>query len=109
MVWKMSNSQLDGFIAAALDLRASDLHIIAGVPPAFRVNGDILFADHDALSPHEAAEICYSFLNVEQRQQFKRDYRSARGAHGYAFVRSRSRSYLKTGSRCHRRRRNAGS
>ncbi|HEV8543699.1 MAG TPA: PilT/PilU family type 4a pilus ATPase [Verrucomicrobiae bacterium] len=70
----MSNPQLDAFIAAALDLRASDLHIIAGVPPAFRVNGDILFADHDALSAHEAAEITYSLLNVDQRQQFDREW-----------------------------------
>jgi twitching motility protein PilT len=74
MVLKMSNPQLDAFIAAALDLRASDLHIIAGVPPAFRVNGDILFADHDALSAHEAAEITYSLLNVDQRQQFEREW-----------------------------------
>src|SRR4051812_18265372 len=74
MVLKMSNPQLDAFIAAALDLRASDLHIIAGVPPAFRVNGDILFADHDALSAHDAADITYSLLNVEQRQQFEREW-----------------------------------
>ena len=45
MVRKMTHPELESFLATALDLRASDLHIIAGVPPAFRVNGDILFGD----------------------------------------------------------------
>src|SRR4051812_22178707 len=74
MVRKMSTPQLDGFIAAALDLRASDLHIVGGVPPAFRVNGEILFADHDALSAHEAADLAYSLLNADQREQFDREW-----------------------------------
>src|SRR5688500_13950133 len=58
MVWKMSSPALEAFLSTAVDLRASDLHIIAGVPPAFRVNGDILFGDHDALSAEETAEVC---------------------------------------------------
>jgi twitching motility protein PilT len=74
MVPKMSSPQLDAFINAALDLRASDLHIIAGVPPAFRVNGDIIFADHDALTTSESADICYSLLTGEQRGQFEREW-----------------------------------
>ena len=67
MVRKMGSPALDAFLATAADLRASDLHIIAGVPPAFRVNGDIIFADHDALSATDAIEICYSILSDEQR------------------------------------------
>jgi twitching motility protein PilT len=70
----MSNPQLDGLINSALDLRASDLHIIAGVPPAFRVNGDIIFADHDALAPSDAEEICHSLLTAEQRGTFEREW-----------------------------------
>jgi twitching motility protein PilT len=66
----MTHPELESFLATALDLRASDLHIIAGVPPAFRVNGDILFADHDALSAAEACEICFSLLTEEQRVRF---------------------------------------
>jgi twitching motility protein PilT len=70
----MRSPQLDVFINAALDLRASDLHIIAGVPPAFRVNGDIIFADHDALTAEEARDICHSILSEEQRAQFDREW-----------------------------------
>jgi len=70
----MTHPELESFLATALDLRASDLHVIAGVPPAFRVNGDILFADHDALSPSETSEICFSLLTEEQRDHFDREW-----------------------------------
>ncbi len=70
----MSNLQLEAFIAAAVDLGASDLHIIAGVPPSFRVNGEILFADHDALTAGESQEISYSLLTPEQRNEFEREW-----------------------------------
>lgn len=70
----MSSPELDSYLSTALDLRASDLHIIAGVPPAFRVNGDILFADADALTAGETAEICYSILSDEQRAIFEKEW-----------------------------------
>src|SRR5688572_26954489 len=74
MVRKMSSPALEAFLSTAVDLRASDLHIIAGVPPAFRVNGDILFGDHDALSAEETAEVCYAILSDEQRAAFEREW-----------------------------------
>ena len=74
MVRKMTHPELEAFLATALDLRASDLHVIAGVPPAFRVNGDIMFADHDALSASETSEICFSLLTEEQRDHFEREW-----------------------------------
>lgn len=70
----MNGSQLDELLAEAADLRASDLHVIAGVPAAFRVNGDIIFADEDALSTGEVTEMAYSILSSEQRDQFDREW-----------------------------------
>ncbi len=48
-------SSLDQILQAARDLHASDIHLIRGVAPAFRVNGDIRLAkleplDHAALT-----------------------------------------------------------
>ena len=34
----------------AVDRRASDLHLIAGEPPAFRVHGEIVRAEADPLT-----------------------------------------------------------
>jgi len=70
----MSHPMLDELIAAAVDLGASDLHLIAGVPPSFRVNGDILFAERDALSLEETVELCESMMPPGQRQQFEREW-----------------------------------
>ena len=68
----MNSPQLNALISAALDLRASDLHIIAGVPPSFRVNGEILFADDDAFTAEETEDITYSLLTPQQRNEFER-------------------------------------
>ena len=68
----MNGGHLDKLLAHATDSGASDLHIIAGVPAAFRINGDIIFADEDALSIGEVTEMAFSLLSVEQRDQFTR-------------------------------------
>jgi len=49
----MSTKNLNQFLSAANEFDASDLHLVAGVPPAFRVNGEIIIADEDALTEDE--------------------------------------------------------
>lgn len=68
------SAHFEELIAAAIDHRASDMHLIAGVPPSFRVNGDILFADEDALTSEDTTAMAFSLLSDEQRQQFHREW-----------------------------------
>jgi twitching motility protein PilT len=70
----MEERSLDQLLREAVDCVASDLHLIAGVPPAYRVNGDILFGDGDALSVEEIAVMAERLLNVEQRRTFEREW-----------------------------------
>ncbi len=70
----MNGGHLDKLLASATDSRASDLHLIAGVPAAFRINGDIIFVDEDALSSAEVSEMAYSLLSEEQRDQFDKEW-----------------------------------
>jgi twitching motility protein PilT len=70
----MSTTQLDQLLADASDNGASDLHLIAGVPPAFRVNGEIIFAEQDGLTVADVTAIAHSLLNVEQKQKLERDW-----------------------------------
>ena len=65
---------LDRLLAGAKEFEASDLHIIAGVPPAYRVNGEIVLADEDALSVEEVTTMAAMLLNDEQREKFERDW-----------------------------------
>ncbi len=70
----MSNETLDRLLASANDYDASDLHLVAGVPPAFRVNGEIIIADEDALSEEQATAMADSLLNEQQRKKFEQEW-----------------------------------
>ncbi len=65
---------LDRLLIEAADSGASDLHLIAGVPPAFRVNGEILFVDGDTMKAEAIAQMAYPLLNEEQRDNFEREW-----------------------------------
>jgi len=51
--------------------RASDMHITVGVPPMFRVDGQLLAGPQKALGPEECQAIAYSVLTEEQRRRFE--------------------------------------
>ena len=70
----MSHPILDRLLAAASDFDASDLHLVAGVPPAFRVNGEIIIADEDALTEAELDDITGSLLNEQQKKKFEQEW-----------------------------------
>jgi twitching motility protein PilT len=70
----MSTESLDRLLASAGEFDASDLHLVAGVPPAYRVNGEIIIADEDALSEEEVASMAYSLLNEQQRVKFDQEW-----------------------------------
>lgn len=70
----MSHPLLDRFLASANDFDASDLHLVSGVPPAFRVNGEIIIADEDALSETDISAMSDSLLNEQQRKKFEQEW-----------------------------------
>ena len=70
----MRKMKLDSLLAAAKQHHASDLHLIFGVPPAYRINGEIILADEDAMSTEEITEITHGLLNDLQRQKFEQEW-----------------------------------
>ena len=70
----MNSSWLDNLLIAANEHGASDLHLIAGVPPAYRVNGEIILADEDALTPEVVTPMAETLLNDVQREKFEREW-----------------------------------
>jgi twitching motility protein PilT len=55
-----------------VELRASDVHLSPGFPPAMRVRGRISAIDEYAkLTPQETREVVYSILNDDQRKRFE--------------------------------------
>ncbi len=65
---------LDRLLAAASESEASDLHLIAGVPPAYRVNGEVILGNEGALSGEAITAIAMGLLNEAQREKFARDW-----------------------------------
>ncbi len=70
----MSEQLFHRLMSAVNDCDASDLHLVAGVPPAFRVNGEIILADEDALAEVQMEEITNSLLNDYQKTKFESEW-----------------------------------
>ncbi|HLZ54720.1 MAG TPA: PilT/PilU family type 4a pilus ATPase [Verrucomicrobiae bacterium] len=70
----MSTPNLDRLLSAVNEFDASDLHLVAGVPPAFRVNGEIIIADEDALTEDEITGMADSLLNEQQKKKFEQEW-----------------------------------
>ena len=51
--------------------KASDLHITAGVPPEFRVDGLITPSEYDVLTADMTTQLAYSVLSDDQRKRFE--------------------------------------
>ena len=66
--------EIDRLLQGGADLGASDLHVIAGVPAAFRVNGEIILAEEEAFSADEVTAMSYSLLSEAQRQKFELEW-----------------------------------
>jgi twitching motility protein PilT len=67
----MSAELLNRLLSAVNEFDASDLHLVAGVPPAFRVNGEIIIADEDALTEDEITAMADGLMNEPQRKKFE--------------------------------------
>ena len=95
--------------------KASDLHLTAGVPPEFRIDGSIIPGDMEPLAPEVTAQLAYSMLSDEQRKRFETCRSESRACRGSGrtstcsavasrprSARSRSRSGRSNRSACRR-------
>jgi twitching motility protein PilT len=65
---------LDRVLAAARQLGASDVHLKVGLPPIFRIKGDLrTIREMPALTGEALAEFAEHMMNDKQRANFERD------------------------------------
>jgi twitching motility protein PilT len=68
----MTQQMLDRVLAAARQLGASDVHFKAGLPPIFRIKGELrTVRDVPALSREVVASFAMAMMNDRQRQEFE--------------------------------------
>ena len=64
--------ELNEILQLALRASASDIHVKAGLPPIFRVDGRLVpLKDAPRLSPDEVARMAFGLMNDYQKEKFK--------------------------------------
>jgi twitching motility protein PilT len=51
--------------------KASDLHLTAGLPPEFRIDGWVTPSEQEVLTPDTTGQLAYSVMSDEQRKRFE--------------------------------------
>ncbi len=70
----MKALDLDLLLGSANELKASDLHLVVGSPPAYRINGEVILAEEDSITPEEAKAAADELLNDGQKRKFEEDW-----------------------------------
>ena len=47
----------------ATSRKASDIHLTVGLPPVFRINGELIILDSEKLIPNDTKSLAYESLN----------------------------------------------
>ncbi|MFO0662704.1 MAG: type IV pilus twitching motility protein PilT [Polyangiaceae bacterium] len=68
-----SRLKLHQLLKAMVEKGASDLHLTAGAPPYFRIDGQVLQVKLPPLAPEEIKELCYSLISEEQKIVFEKN------------------------------------
>src|ERR1700744_1662951 len=64
--------ELNDILSVALKGGASDIHLKAGLPPMFRVDGMLVpLKDAARLPPEEISRLCFAIMNGTQKEKFR--------------------------------------
>ncbi|MCE9583708.1 MAG: PilT/PilU family type 4a pilus ATPase [Planctomycetes bacterium] len=89
---------IERILQAARKAGASDVHLIAGLPPAFRVNGEIIPMAADVLTRDDAARLVRELLSEVQWAAFERDWEVCVSTNLQGIGRMRVSAYRHSGS-----------
>jgi len=64
---------LDRLLTFGLEHGASDLHLTLGVPPVYRIDGEIILAKAEGLTADQLKRTLYEVLTAEQQREFERE------------------------------------
>ena len=88
---------LERLLVTAVERGASDLHLIAGAPPALRINGEIIIAEGDALAAAELEALTATLLNADQQALFQHEWELCTSLHFPEVGRTRLTLYRRDG------------
>jgi twitching motility protein PilT len=91
-------AEMQRILALARRENASDIHIVANLPPMFRINGEIILTDRPPLAREDTARMCFGLLNEEQKKAFERDWQLCCSLHEPTLGRFRVSIYYHAGN-----------
>ena len=66
--------EIQNLLKTSLEMKASDLHILPGLPPMLRIFGDLIpMPNTEVLTPERTQKIIYGALTEEQRLNFEKN------------------------------------
>ncbi|QAV27890.1 type IV pili twitching motility protein PilT [Neobacillus thermocopriae] len=65
--------KVDAMLSAAFELKASDIHLTVGIPPIFRINGDLKRYGQDVLSPTDTEQMAKAIVPEHMWTRFETD------------------------------------
>lgn len=90
--------KLSAILNQARKQGASDVHLISGLSPAFRINGEIIFSPEEPLSRDQCRELIESLLNENQKKHLEETRELCFSTHDILGGRTRVTIYFHGGS-----------
>src|SRR5579885_188128 len=66
---------LQQILYSMVEKKASDVHLKAGAPPLFRINGDLTPQGETLLTPQELAEVASYLMDEKQQRTFFEEHK----------------------------------
>ena len=58
----------------SVELNASDIHLVVGKPPVYRINGGLVEDnEYEILNSDKVRQLTYSILNEDQQKKFEKE------------------------------------
>jgi twitching motility protein PilT len=92
------SAEMQRLLAFARHENASDIHIVAGLPPLLRINGEIVLSNVAALTKQDTARLSMGLLNEEQKKVFQQDWQICCSVHDATHGRFRVSIYYREGN-----------
>jgi twitching motility protein PilT len=94
---KISTVNIEKLLAAAIEYRASDLHLMVGVAPVLRIDGRLMvIPDQPVLESNDTKNLIYGIMNDQQSKIFE-EKKETDFSFGYQSTRFRANVYHQKG------------
>lgn len=90
--------EIENILYSARQYGSSDIHLLAGLPPVFRVNGEVVTSEAQPLKEEELQNMVDLVTNEEQRQVLKKEMQLCFSINHKEFGRFRTSIYFRNGS-----------